>query len=172
MEILKSYTCCFIGHRKINQTDELKSKLYSEIEKLIINKHVNTFLFGSKSQFDDLCHKTVTQLQEKYPFIKRIYVRAEFPYIDNKYLKYLLERYEYTYYPKNIIHAGKAVYVERNYEIINNSAYCICYYDENYVPSKRKLGKTASSCYQPKSGTSIAYNYAVKKKLFIINVIS
>ena len=42
MEILKSYTCCFIGHRKINQTDELKSKLSSEIEKLIINKHVIT----------------------------------------------------------------------------------------------------------------------------------
>ena len=60
MEDVKLYTCCFFGHRKITETDELKSNLYSEIEKLIINEKVNTFLFGSKSQFDDLCHTIVT----------------------------------------------------------------------------------------------------------------
>ena len=85
MEDVKLYTCCFFGHRKITETDELKSNLYSEIEKLIINEKVNTFLFGSKSQFDDLCHTIVTELKEKYPYIKRVYVRAEFPYIDDSY---------------------------------------------------------------------------------------
>ena len=39
-----------------------------------------------------------------------------------------------TYYPSKMIDAGKAAYVERNYEMINNSRYCICYYDENYMP--------------------------------------
>ena len=172
MENSKLYTCCFLGHRKIKETDELKLKLHNEIETLIINKKVHTFLFGSKSQFDDLCHKIVTKLQEKYPYIKRIYVRAEFPYIDDSYRKYLLKEYEDTYYPEKIINAGRSVYVQRNYEMINNSVYCICYYDKNYTPQKRKNCNRDLTSYQPKSGTSIAYNYAVKKKLFIINVIS
>ena len=126
MEDIKLYTCCFFGHRKITETDELKSKLYNEIETLITYKKVHTFLFGSKSQFDDLCYKIVTELKEKYQHIKRIYVRAEFPYIDDSYKNYLLESYEDTYYPSKMIDAGKAAYVERNYEMINNSRYCIC----------------------------------------------
>lgn len=170
MEELKLHTCCFFGHRKITETDELKSKLYNEIELLITNRRVHTFLFGSKSQFDDLCYKIVTKLKEKYPHIKRIYVRAEFPYIDDSYKEYLLESYEDTYYPSKMIDAGKAAYVERNYEMINNSRYCICYYDENYYPPRRKNGKRNLNDYQPKSGTALAYAYALRKNIAIINV--
>ena len=35
MENNKIYTCCFFGHRKIDASDELKTILYEEIEKLI-----------------------------------------------------------------------------------------------------------------------------------------
>ena len=170
MEDIKLYTCCFFGHRNIIETDELKSKLYNEIETLITYKKVHTFLFGSKSQFDDLCYKIVTELKEKYPHIKRIYVRAEFPYIDDNYKKYLLESYEDTYYPSKMIDAGKAAYVERNYEMINNSRYCICYYDENYMPPRRKNSRRDLLDYQPKSGTGIAFDYARKEELNIINL--
>ena len=170
MEDIKLYTCCFFGHRKIKETDELKSKLYNEIETLITYKKVHTFLFGSKSQFDDLCYKIVTELKEKYQHIKRIYVRAEFPYIDDSYKNYLLESYEDTYYPSKMIDAGKAAYVERNYEMINNSRYCICYYDENYMPPRRKNSRRDLLDYQPKSGTGIAFDYARKEELNIINL--
>ncbi|MBO5136205.1 MAG: hypothetical protein J6C17_02355 [Clostridia bacterium] len=170
MEDIKLYTCCFFGHRKIKETDELKSKLYNEIETLITYKKVHTFLFGSKSQFDDLCYKIVTELKEKYQHIKRIYVRAEFPYIDDSYKNYLLESYEDTYYPSKMIDAGKAAYVERNYEMIDNSSYCICYYDENYMPPRRKNSRRDLTDYQPKSGTGIAFDYARKKELNIINL--
>ena len=44
-------TACFFGHRKINETEELKSKLIEIIEKLIVDEKVDTFLFGSKSRF-------------------------------------------------------------------------------------------------------------------------
>ena len=71
-------SCCFFGHRKIDETAELKDKLCGIIENLIVNEKVDTFFFGSKSQFDDLCHKVVTELKEKYPHIKRIYVRSAF----------------------------------------------------------------------------------------------
>ena len=37
-------TCCFIGHRTINETEELKSKLIEIIEKLIVDENVDTFL--------------------------------------------------------------------------------------------------------------------------------
>ena len=170
MEDIKLYTCCFFGHRKITETDELKSKLYNEIETLITYKKVHTFLFGSKSQFDDLCYKIVTELKEKYQHIKRIYVRAEFPNIDASYKEYLLESYEDTYYPSKMIDAGKAAYVERNYEMIDNSRYCICYYDENYMPPRRKNSRRDLLDYQPKSGTGIAFDYARKKELNIINL--
>lgn len=154
--------CCFFGHRKIVETGELKNIIYDTAENLIVNKNVDTFLFGSKSDFDDLCHKIITDLKKKYPQIKRIYVRAEYPYISDLYRNSLLERYEDTYYPEKMIGAGKARYVERNYEMISGSNYCIVYYDENYFLPRRKNNKRCVTGYQPKSGTKLAYEYAVK----------
>ena len=67
-------TCCFIGHRKIEETSKLKSNLLKTIERLITENKVDTFLFGSKSQFNNSCWEIVTQLKEKYPQLRRIYV--------------------------------------------------------------------------------------------------
>ena len=155
---MEENTCCFIGHRTINETEELKSKLYETIEKLIVENSIDTFLFGSRSRFNDLCHEIVTQIKEKYPHIKRIYVRAEYQNIDETYKAYLLDNYEDTYYPEKIIGAGKVAYVERNYEMINKSRFCIFYYDEQNAPTIRK------------SGTKIAFDYAVKQKKEIIRI--
>jgi uncharacterized phage-like protein YoqJ len=149
---MKLNTCCFIGHRIINETEELKLKLYEIIEKLIVDENVDTFLFGSKSRFNCLCQETVTELKEKYPHIKRVYVRAEFPIINEQYRSYLLKFYEDTYYPEHIIGSGRAAYAERNYEIIDKSRFCIIYCDEANTPTTRK------------SGTKIALDYAIKKK--------
>ena len=153
-------TCCFFGHRKINETEELKSKLKEIIEKLIVDENVDTFLFGSKSRFNSLCLELVTEIKEKYPHIKRIYVRAEYPDINEQYTNYLLESYEETYYPEHIRDSGRAAYVERNYKLIDKSNYCIVYYDEPNAPTTRK------------SGTKIALDYAVKKEKQIINITS
>jgi len=149
-------TCCFIGHRKISETEQLKEQLYQEIENLITQKNVNTFFFGSKSQFDDLCYKLVTQLKMKYKYIKRIYVRAEYPSINEEYKVYLLKYYEDTYYPEKAIGATKSIYVKRNYEMIEKSKFCIIYYKEDYSPNNRK------------SGTKIALDYALQQQKIII----
>ena len=162
-------SCCFFGHRKIDETTELKDKLCGIIENLIVNEKVDTFFFGSKSQFDDLCHKIVTELKEKYPHIKRIYVRSAFQHIPDWYEDSLLQHYEDTYFPEHMENAGRASYVERNQEMINKSDFCIVYYDENYAPPKRKNSRRDLTDYQPRSGTKIAYDYAVKKKKIIIN---
>ena len=152
-------TACFFGHRRIDETEELKSKLLTIIERLIVDEKVDTFLFGSKSRFDSLCLELVTKIKEKYPHIKRIYVRAEYPQINQQYTNYLLESYEDTYYPKHMIGSGRAVYVERNYEMINKIHFCIVYYDEQNVPTTRK------------SGTKIALDYAKKRGKRIISVL-
>lgn len=145
-------TCCFFGHRTINETEELRIKLTETIEKLITQEKVDTFLFGSKSQFDELCLEIVSALKEQYPHIRRIYVRAEYPFINDDYRAYLLKSYEDSYYPEKILGAGKTVYVERNCEMIRNSRFCIVYYKESYTPKNRN------------SGTKIALDYAFKQK--------
>ena len=172
MEKKEKKTCCFFGHRKILEKEDLKIKLYQIIETLIIDSNADTFLFGSKSEFDQLCREVVGNLKEKHTHIKRIYVRAEFPEINEDYKKYLLEDFEDTYFPKRAINAGRAVYIERNCEIIDRSDICIVYYTDNYAPAKRRNSKRDLFAYQPKSGTSIAYQYAESKNKKIINVIN
>lgn len=150
--IVVNNTCCVFGHRTINETQDLRAKITDVIERLIADENVDTFLFGSKSRFNSLCFELVTKMKEKYPHIKRIYVRAEFPDISDDYKTYLMNSYEDTYYPEKIKGSGRAVYVERNYEMINKSKYCIVYYDEGNSPTTRK------------SGTRIALDYAIKHK--------
>lgn len=163
-------TCCFFGHRKIADTEQLRERLYKIIEDLIIYSNVNIFLFGSKSEFDRLCREVVAELKEKHPHIHRIYIRAEFPYIDDNYEKYLLQTCDETYYSACAVNGGKAVYIERNREMINRSKFCVVYYDEKYLPPRRKNSRRGLLDYQPKSGTKLAYDYALKRGCVIKNL--
>ncbi|MBQ4132051.1 MAG: DUF1273 family protein [Clostridia bacterium] len=150
-----NHTCCFFGHRTSPKTEELKKQLSGIIENLIITEKVDTFLLGSKSNFNDLCLETLTEIKEKYPNIKRVYVRAEYPNINDEYKKYLLKSYEDTYFPKNIIGAGRSVYIKRNCEMINNSKFCIIYYNEQHLPKTRKSGTKIALDYAKKQGKNI-----------------
>lgn len=154
---MQNGVCCFIGHRTINETNELKIQLFKIIENLIVKENVGVFLFGSKSQFNDLCYEVVSKVKEKHTHIKRIYVRAEFSQINDIYKEYLLKSYEYTYYSNTAF--GKSAYVQRNRDMINNSDFCVIYYNQSQFPQKRK------------SGTKIALDYAIKigKKIIILN---
>lgn len=146
-------TCCFIGHRKIERTQELEKKVYKVVEDLVVNQKIDTFLFGSRSEFNDLCYDVVTKLKEKYPSIWRIYVRGEYPYINDDYKKYLLQYYEDSYYPEMVLGAGKLAYIKRNYEMITKSRICVFYYINDI-----------------NKGTKIAFQFAEKKKKNIINI--
>lgn len=154
----KENACCVFGHRSVIETQELYAKLCVLIENMIVEEKVDTFLFGSKSRFNDLCLEAVTKIKEKYPHIKRIYVRAEYPHISRQYENYLLQHYEDSYYPEKLLGAGRAVYVERNYEMIDRSQFCIVYFDQENMPLHRK------------SGTEIALEYAIKKGKKIIKL--
>lgn len=56
--------CCFLGHRKIKKTEELKKEIYKTLERLISCENVDTLLFGSKSEFNTLCHEIATELKK------------------------------------------------------------------------------------------------------------
>ncbi len=147
--------CCFLGHREIVVTENLRKELSQLIEKLIVEEKVDTFLFGSKSQFNDFCYKLVASIKHRHPQIQRIYVRAEYPVINEPYRQFLLKHYESTYYPLSVNNAGKLSYMKRNMEMIDKSDICVFYYDETYASNARV------------SGTKYAFEYATKRKKFI-----
>lgn len=176
--------CCFIGHRKINKTDKLALKLRKLIEYLIVNQNVKIFLFGSKSDFNDLCYSVVTDIKVKYLNIKRICytcksevctLEKQRKYWEKIYSNFFkqdvcLQSFDEEFEYKNKYVSGKASYIERNYAMIDGSDYCIFYYDKFYQPETR-LNSVTHKKYQPKSGTKFAYEYAQRKKKTIFNVI-
>lgn len=160
----------FIGHHKIQNNELLTVQIKRTVLNLIDEKQVDTFLFGSRSDFNSLCLEVVTELQKERPQIRRVYVRAEYPYISKDYEDYLLGSYDATYIPENVVDAGKAAYVERNYHMIDKADLCIFYYDENYKPPLKPATRGRITRDQPKSGTKVAYEYAIRQQKEIINL--
>jgi len=161
-------TCCFIGHRNFAVTKKLTERVNTVILDLL-DEGVEVFYFGSRSQFNDLCYQVVTKLKKYYKYIKRVYVRAEYQYIDSDYKNYLLQFYEDTFYPPQLEGSGKLAYVKRNRIMIDASDYCVFYYDPDYtLPdqiSKYNLTVKASN-----SGTKLAYEYAVRKNKNVMTI--
>ena len=66
---------------------------------------------------------------------------------------------------------GKTAYVERNRHMIDRADLCVFCYDENYKPPLACGARGRAVCDLPKSGTKVAYEYAVKRKKEIVNVV-
>lgn len=164
-------TCSFIGHRDTEITYALEIKIQNTIEDLIKNHNVLNFLLGSKSNFNTLCHKVVSKLREKYPNIKRVaYTCKSEACILESDLKKWEEIYsqmfkdkvqifgvEEEYHFKSKYLAGKSSYIERNYAMIDDSDFCVFFYDEKQINKHSK-------------GTSLAFSYAKRRKKDIINL--
>lgn len=145
--------------------------LRENLRRIIINliESGNTnFLFGGRSEFNDLCYELITQMKHKYPNIKRIKYRTNYEQPDEYTLKFLNAGYEENIAPKGIENAGKTVYIKRNQAMIEKSDICIFYYNENYLPPCRQQNNL--TVRQSKSGTATAYTYAVKQKKIIYNL--
>ena len=163
------HTCCFIGHRKINATPELRKYLNELLTKLILDG-ITDFIFGDHSEFNSLCYEIVTELKKEYPHLRRIHFRKDYEEADAYTMEILLKGFEESICPKGVSNAGIASYVERNQAMIRESDICVFFYDESYLPKRRKRSKSSTSDYQPKSGTAVAYEYAVGKNKNIINI--
>ena len=154
---MENVYCCVFGHRKIEASIKLETKLNEIFKNLIINKKVNYFLFGGFGEFDDLCHKIITKLKQQYANIKRIYVCEDYKFISRpqKRPKWLTsEDYEdFIYFETRYTGFYQRIYF-RNVEIINSSDYCVFYVSGN----------------QKYSGAQKIFDYAVKKKKVLFNV--
>ncbi|MBQ6892687.1 MAG: hypothetical protein IJN48_00635 [Clostridia bacterium] len=82
-----------------------------------------------------MCRELVAELKERYPHLHRIYIRAEYQYISDDYEKHLFQTSDETYYSERAVGGGKAVYVERNQELIDKADICIVYYKADYPSS-------------------------------------
>ena len=162
----KEMKCCFIGHRTVQNKPLTTARLYNELRVLMERyPSLRTFLFGSRSDFNDLCHQVVTVLRETYPDIKRIMytcrseaacmesdreaTSAIFSQISNRQVEF--QGYEGEHKFADYFTAGRASYVERNKVMIDDSDICIFYAKDDYIPN---VGGN--------SGTLIAYEYAEK----------
>lgn len=152
-----------IGHRKIDVSHNICNKVGDIIENLIVSQNADTFIFGGRGMFDELCYDVVTRLQKKYQNIKRVYLRSQFEFIGKQYKEYLLESYEVTEFPQTVHNAGRLSHVKRNEAMIDMSDVLIVFYDKEYKPNCRNGNIT-------KSGTGIALDYAKRKGKKIINV--
>ena len=141
--------CSFFGHRDIVVTDELMQRLYVLIENLIVNENFGVFFFGGLSDFDELCWQVVTQLKQKYQFIKRIYCL-----IEPKYLRKLprwLDRKnyeEFIYLDLKFDWWYQRIYF-RNEEIIRHSDFVVFYVNETENSGAYKAMQIAKKLKKP-----------------------
>ena len=136
----------------------LKSKLTDTIIALVAER-VDTFLFDSRSRFNELCYDIVTALQQTYPHIRRVEVRSLNEYLPQMYIDITLKYYEETVFPERVHNAGYRAYIKRNQAMIDMCDVLVVYCDMNYKPPTRT-----------NSGTILAVEYAKKKQKRIINL--
>lgn len=176
-------TVCFIGHRKIENAKAVEQDVYATLRTLIL-QGADTFIFGSKSEFDSLCWRVVTALQEEFPHIRRISFttpsetsftsKQEREQCEQFFLTTFNKQihfadYEQAYPSPSAVSATKDVYVMRNQDMIDSSDVCIFYYNQSYTPPKNNQADT-KQIVPNKSGTALAYTYAKRRGMAIINI--
>lgn len=133
------YTCFFTGHRIIGTAEKVKKlreKLYSEIENLVVEYGVETFICGGALGFDMISALEVLRLKEKYPWIfLKIYVPCY-----NHDLRWNIKYREL--WRKIAEKADKVVYItpdiynsecmkKRNLAMVKDAHYCLAYCTKN-----------------------------------------
>lgn len=114
-------TCAFLGNATIFNVKETADKVKKAVVDLITQKQVDTFLVGTKGEFEILSHKMMEQIQCEYPDIKIMLVIA---YVKD------LERCPYNfddfYYPmKSEMGHKRWSIAKRNEWIIEQSDFII-----------------------------------------------
>lgn len=155
---------CFIGHRRVEVTEGLRSELRALLLELI-REGATEFLFGDHSQFNDLCYDAVTALRQDYPQL-----RTGDPELSDYAKRFFFDGFEDNICPAGVAAAGRAAYVERNQTMIRESDVCVFYYAPAYSPPRRRASKHSVTDYQPQSGTALAYAYAVKLGKRVVNL--
>ena len=155
----KEYTCCFSGHRDINDSDleQIRENLKSTIIKLI-EKEVYRFVAGGALGFDTIAAETVLELKKEFPHIK-LYLALPCKTQTNSWQQRDKEIYEeiksncdnFMYVSENYF---RGCMQKRNRLMVDISRYLICYLNKNT------------------GGTAYTVSYAKKNGLDIVNLAS
>ena len=153
----KEVSCCFTGHRILGK-DFSVSALDNAIE-YMINKCVTIFICGGAIGFDTYAAEAVLRAKERHESIElHIYApcnnqSAKWNIIQKNKYNEILEKADYVDMVDRPYYDG--CMKERNYKMVDNSRYCICYFHENES--------------RP-SGTGQTFRYAKRQGLEIINL--
>ena len=145
--------CCFAGHSKLYNADEIYSRLISSIENLIVNEGVTEFWVGNYGAFDRLSAKAVRELKAKYPGIRLVLI---IPYVTS-----LINENRESYYkdydeilvadiPESTPHRLRII--KSNQYMVKSSQFLICYAEYSW------------------GGAAKTLEYAKKRKISIINI--
>lgn len=155
----KSKTCFFTGHRKIAQSkiEIVKAQLAENIEKMITEYGVNTFIDGGALGFDTIAAETVIEMREKYQNIK---LAMYLPCYGQSKMWKESEQFRYRMVlskADKIIYITESVYTDdcmklRNLKMIKDSSFCIAF------------------CLMQKSGTGFTLRNAKNVGIEIVNI--
>ena len=152
----RNITCCFTGHRDINETPQLYAHVRTEIE-AAYNNGYRIFRAGGALGFDTVAALNTLALREsKYPDIR---LELVLPYPDHhvRWNDHNKKLFTTTVEKANKIeyvseHYTKWCMFARNRRLVEESSLCICYMTDK------------------KSGTGYTVDYAKKNGLKIINL--
>lgn len=120
--------CCFAGHSKLHNTEEIYKHLLSVIEDLIITENIREFWVGNYGAFDKLSAKAVRELRDKYSDIQ---LNLVIPYLTaeiNKYKEQYYKEYDSILIadmPEKTL--KKVQIIKCNQYIVKKSQVLVCY---------------------------------------------
>lgn len=169
-------SACFIGNGKVDLI--LKEKI-QDIIKNLVEDGTEIFMFGSKSEFRDVCFDIVTQFKVSNNNIKTVGCpcNGELFYLQKD--KYTQEMTIYNTLNKKINVQGfdeinqfnneGLSYFDRNKNMIESSDFCVFYFkkEEHILPSKYKTRLTK---LQSVNEENLVLDYAKKLNKQIISI--
>ncbi len=147
-------TCSCFGHFDVDITDDLIARTRIEIDKAVADG-VRVFLFGGRSDFDDLCYDLVTENKNANPRlnIKRVFCFALDKQLQKPPRWFIRKEYEaFECPPKAFDYWYTAIYY-RNLTMIDQSDLILFWVEQ-----------------RANSGAYKTYQYAVNKHKNIVNL--
>ncbi len=153
METIEKTCSCF-GHTYVDITDDLIARTKTEIDKAVADG-VRIFLFGDRSDFDDLCYDLITEKRNAEPWlnIRRVFCFS----LETQFRKpprwFIPKEYEALDCPLKIYDYWYTSIYYRNLAMIDQSDLILFWVEP-----------------RENSGAYKTYQYAVRKHKRIVNL--
>ncbi len=129
----KTKRCCFAGHSKIFDSNEVYAKLLLFIERLIVEERVTEFWFGNYGDFDSLSAKAVRCLKSEYPHITLHLVIPYLTRVINNYKEQFYRKYDSILMAEIQENTPKRLLIIKcNEYMVRNSDFMICYVQHSW----------------------------------------